>query len=486
MNKSRFSVLITIIALSAAASFFSPAYGQIDLEEGTGRDRLQLETGTDRAEREREYFWEQMTELEKAIDPADYVLGPYDRIQISIFGTESKSYDLVVLPEGDVFLPGIGTIEADGVTLEDFRRRAASKLREYFHDIEIHCHLLVPRTFKVFVTGEVEEPGAVSVFAVDRVSDAIRKAGDITETGSRRRVRVERRDTVITVDLYRVIMRGDMEENIPLSNGDAIHVPPVDKMVNISGPVRRRGRMEFVPGESIREVITLAGGMTGEAVTDSVLLSRAGEGGEFRTFNVDSGNYDMQVSDMDVINIYDRFSSSDRVFVFGAVNDPGRFYISEGEKLSDLIARVGGFQNEADLKAASVERLDREYLRVDLTRTEELNITLRDGDKIYVPRVRRVVAVGGEVRSPGSFEYQGYLTVAHYVGLAGGPTDQGSMSRIKIYSPDGSVRDADRDTYPIRGDVIIVQKSRTRIIGDFFGGVLNMAAIVVSILVLTR
>jgi len=90
------------------------------------------------------------------------------------------------------------------------------------------------------------------------------------------------------------------------------------------------------------------------------------------------------------------------------------------------------------------------------------------------------------VQAPGSFEYQGHLTVAHYIGLAGGPTENGSMSRIKIYSPDGSVIDADRETYPTRGDVIIVQKSRTRVIGDFFGGVLNMAAIVVSILVLTK
>ena len=328
------------------------------------------------------------------------------------------------------------------------------------------------------------------MFAVDRISDAIRKAGDITSIGSSRRVEVKRGDSLFTVDLYRVILSGDMEENVFLSNGDAVHVPPAERKVIVSGPVRRPGSIEMIPGETINGIIELAGGMRGEAVRDSVLLSRAGSGERFATFSISKEDFDMEVKDLDVINVLDRFSSSDRVFVFGAVKKPGRFYISEGERLSSLIARVGGFENEADLKAASIERLNKEYLRLDLTeylsRGDELKIRLRDGDKLYIPNVRRIVAVGGEVQNPGTFQYQGYLTVAHYIGLAGGPTERGSMSRIKIYSPDGSERNADRNTYPTRGDVIIVQKSRSKIVSDFFGGVLNVAAVVVSVLVLTK
>lgn len=482
--------IITLIAVLLLFPEFQALYGQVDMDDEISLDTRMEGRGREQKRSGRELFWEQMTDLEKAIDPSVYVLGPYDQIQISIFGTESKSFELIVLPEGNVFLPGIGSVKADGLTMEEFRGRVSEVLDEYFHDIQIHCHLLVPRTFKVFVTGEVEEPGAVSVTAVDRVSDAVNKAGRITDDGSRRRVQVQRGDSVLTVDLYRVIVTGDMEENVFLSNGDAIHVPPAERKVTVSGPVRRQGILESIEGESISDIIELAGGMKGEAVEDSILLSRAGHGEKFSTFNVTRENYDMEVMDMDVINVHDRFSSSDRVFVFGAVNNPGRFYISSNEKLSDLIARVGGFQNEADLRAASIERRNKEYIRLDLTeyinRNAEVDITMRDGDKLYVPRVQQVVAVGGEVQAPGSFEYQGYLTVAHYIGLAGGPTENGSMSRIKIYSPDGSVMDADRETYPTRGDVIIVQKSRTRVIGDFFGGVLNMAAIVVSILVLTK
>ncbi|MGM0484419.1 MAG: SLBB domain-containing protein [Candidatus Krumholzibacteriota bacterium] len=483
----RMTVLIAVLLLIPQ---FPALRGQVDIENDP-----ELDTRMDEKERERErsgrdFFREQMADLEKAIDPSLYVLGPYDQIQISIFGTESRSFDLIVLPEGNVFLPGIGSVKADGLTIEEFRERVYDVLDEYFHDIEIHSHLLVPRTFKVFVTGAVKEPGAVSVTAVDRVSDAVRKGGGITADGSRRRVKVQRGDTVLTVDLFSVIVSGDMEENLFLSSGDAVHVPPAERMVTVSGPVRRPGTLESIPGESIRDIIRLAGGMRGEAVRDSILLSRAGQAQNFSTFNVTRKNLDMEVRDLDVINVHDRFSSSDRVFVFGAVNNPGRFYISKREKLSDLLARVGGFQNEADLRGASIERRNKEYIRLDLSKyinkSEEIDIRMRDGDKLYVPRVQQVVAVGGEVKTPGSFEYQGYLTVAHYVGLAGGPTERGSMSRIKIYSPDGSVRDADRNTYPTRGDVIIVQKSRTRVIGDFFGGVLNMAAIVVSILVLTR
>jgi len=487
----KYSIVLMLILLIPATLIisFAPVYGQTEIMEDRPEE-LEEQQKRERESREKGFFRDQTADLEKAIDPASYILGPYDQLQISIFGTESKSFDLLVLPEGYVFIPGIGTVEADGLTLEDFKQRAADRLREYFHDIEIYCNLLVPRNFKVFVTGEVEEPGAVSVFAVDRVSDAVRKAGGITSTGSRRMLEVRRRDSVFTVDLYRAIVAGEMEENIFLSNGDAIHVPPAGKHVTVSGPVRRAGTIEMIPGETINDMLELSGGMRGEAVEDSILLSRAGSGARFSTFSVSRENYDMEVRDLDVINVHDRFSSSDRVFVFGAVNNVGRFYISEGEKLSNLIARVGGFQNQADLKAASIERRNKEYLRLDLSkylsRGEDLDISLRDGDKLYVPRVQRIVAVGGEVKNPGSFEYEGYLTVAHYIGLAGGPTERGSMSRIRIYSPDGSVREADKNTYPTRGDVIIVEKSRTRVIGDFFGGVLNMAAIVVSILVITK
>jgi len=246
----------------------------------------------------------------------------------------------------------------------------------------------------------------------------------------------------------------------------------------------------MLPGETINDIIQLAGGMNGKAVKDSVLLSRVVSGDTVTTFSVLADEFDKKLMDLDVINILDRFNTADRVFVFGAVQKTGRFYITEGEKLSNLLARVGSFNNSADLSSASMERRNKEHLKIDLTNYMShgfgQDIRLKDGDKLYIPSVQAIVAVGGEVNLPGSFKYQGDLTVAHYVGLAGGPTEKGNIDRVVIYSTDGLARKAAKDARPNRGDVIIVKKSGARLMAEFFNGVIRLGTVVISVIVLTR
>jgi len=105
---------------------------------------------------------------------------------------------------------------------------------------------------------------------------------------------------------------------------------------------------------------------------------------------------------------------------------------------------------------------------------------------LTIPRIPSTITVGGEVTKPGEFNFNGDLTVAQYVGLAGGPTGDGSMNSVVIYSPDGKSRGAHRDVHPSRGDVIIVKRSHYRILGDLLGGVIRLGTVVISIIVLTR
>ena len=60
------------------------------------------------------------------------------------------------------------------------------------------------------------------------------------------------------------------------------------------------------------------------------------------------------------------------------------------------------------------------------------------------------------------------------------------MSRVVIYSPDGTRRSAHKDTHPARGDVIVVKRSTWSVAGEFFGGLIRLGTVVVSIIVLTR
>ena len=77
-------------------------------------------------------------------------------------------------------------------------------------------------------------------------------------------------------------------------------------------------------------------------------------------------------------------------------------------------------------------------------------------------------------------------TVATYIGMAGGPTADGSMTRVDIYSSDGVKRKASADSRPNRGDVIVVKRSRSKILGAVVSGIVQLGTVVITIIVLSQ
>jgi len=428
--------------------------------------------------------------LEGPVDPERYILGPYDRLLINLMGPEPRTFSLAVLPEGEVFLPGIGAIRADGLSLTEFRDVLTEKVDTYFKNIEIFCYLEVPRTFRVFVTGEVERPGAVEASAVQRVSNAIESAGGIRASGSSRTVMIERNRDTLHVDMARFRLLGDFEKNPFLRSGDRIHVPVGGMHATIRGPVNRPGYYEIVPGESVRDLLDLAGGFRSDAVVDSVLVGRTDSGGLMRTFAVTSPRFGIELQDRDEIGIYNLEGNKRRVYVFGAFESPGRYYLSPGEHLAELLVRVGKIDDMADLENAALERKNGDIIKLDLvdylSPDPKKNLELQDGDVLGMSRKDDRVRVGGEVQQPEGFPHMNDWTVAKYIGMAGGPTKDGSMNRIDIYSPDGVKRKASADSRPNRGDVIIVKRSRSRIFGTLVSGIVQLGAVVITIIVLSR
>jgi len=427
--------------------------------------------------------------LERTVDPDSYVLGPYDEIGVTIVGPEPRSYVINVLPEGDVLIPGVGPVHADGLTLNEFRRALASEVEKYFRNIELYCYLETPALFRVFVTGEVVKPGVVAVSGVERVTDAIEKAGSVKGGGSLRLITLERGGNLIRVDLFRFLNQGDLKDNPFLHSGDRVYVPPGGSHAAISGQVKRPGTYEIVEGETVADLITLAGGFAADALEDSMLVTRI-EGGGVTTMSITKSQFDMPLRNMDEFGVFDRLKGRRFVFVEGATNRTGRFVLAANEGLSELMVRAGGLKYNADISSAYIQKRNGATIRADLkdylSPGPSKNLGLEDGDALTIPFLRSTVTVGGEVNEPGEFAYSGDLSVVQYIGLAGGPTKDGSVDRVAIYSPDGRVRAVDRNGHPGRGDVIIVKKSTYKILGDFFGGVVRIGTLIVSILILNK
>jgi polysaccharide export outer membrane protein len=139
---------------------------------------------------------------------------------------------------------------------------------------------------------------------------------------------------------------------------------------------------------------------------------------------------------------------SQRILVMGEVRAPGEYLLTGDMTLLAALARAGGTGTAASrevLIVRSARRIggnseggsaaDAEIIRVDLSDLQSgnmgLNITLQDGDTVNVPKAQSVF-VSGQVKSPGAYAVERGTTVLQVLSLAGGLTERGADSRVKI------------------------------------------------------
>ena len=134
---------------------------------------------------------------------------------------------------------------------------------------------------------------------------------------------------------------------------------------------------------------------------------------------------------------------SQRILVLGEVRAPGEYQLTGEMTLLSALARAGETTPAAGHEATIVRPRKNpkpgedptEIIRVDLTELQagdmSLNVPLRDGDTINVPKALSVF-VAGQVKSPGAYAVEPGTTVLQVISLAGGLTDRGSDSRIQV------------------------------------------------------
>jgi polysaccharide export outer membrane protein len=134
---------------------------------------------------------------------------------------------------------------------------------------------------------------------------------------------------------------------------------------------------------------------------------------------------------------------SQRIMVWGQVNDPGEYQLAGDMTLLSALAKAGSITPSAGRHAVIVraakkgapEGTEPEIVKIDLNDLQAgnmaLNIPLRDGDTINVPKAQSVF-VSGHVKTPGGYPVDEGMTVLQVLSLAGGLTDRGSDKKINI------------------------------------------------------
>src|SRR5206468_4728108 len=121
----------------------------------------------------------------------------------------SQRLQRVVDRQGRVALPEIGTIQVSGKTLAQLQHTVQSSLRAQFRDVEADVSLARLRTIRVYVVGDVANPGAYDISSLSTPLNALFVAGGPTQKGSLRIVKHYRGSQLIEeVDLYDLLLHG--------------------------------------------------------------------------------------------------------------------------------------------------------------------------------------------------------------------------------------------------------------------------------------
>lgn len=157
----------------------------------------------------------------------DYRIGPGDMLHVSVFEAPQFTADTVVRPDGKISIPLLSDIPLTGLKPEDAQQRLTERLTKFMKEplvtlivVEIHSRI-------VYITGEVQRPGAYPLLGTMNVLQLMTRAGGPTEFAKTKNVYVmhEAGGPHAKVN-YNLILSGKRpEDNLSLIPGDTVVVP---------------------------------------------------------------------------------------------------------------------------------------------------------------------------------------------------------------------------------------------------------------------
>ncbi len=208
-----------------AALFAVSAYGQDAGNQAADLRKQALDQA--RSERRSLLQGSDMTVLEGPIDPSRYILGPGDEFNVNILGSiQERAISLTVLPEGTVYIPLVGGISLNGLTLIEGQELIEKELSTIYKESNIEVFLSAVRNFRVYITGEIYLPGEYIANATTRMSSIIEQAENLTDWANGNVIEIRRRDgSSNTYDYWAYTFNADQGQNPTLLDGDVIFIP---------------------------------------------------------------------------------------------------------------------------------------------------------------------------------------------------------------------------------------------------------------------
>lgn len=464
-----------------------------------------------------------------------YIVDVGDQFSITVVGSADAELEVFVERDGYLQIPKYGRLQVAGLSLSEVEKKVQDFFTTRAIGSESYIQLKSMRDIQVIIIGGVEYPGIYTISGGSNILSAINVAGGIKDSGSFRNISLSREGKAIfNLDLYDLFIDGSQEfARYQLRSGDLVNIHPVSFHVPVSGATNTSALFEVKDGETIQDLVNFAGGFSQNFFGfDYINLYRAGING-FNKQRIENTNLDsMRLLPRDSV-VVPSFNNDIKkvkyVQIIGQVNNPGIYAIEEGDKLSDILKRAGGYTDRAyifggalfrqsainkeklysqlnyqdtvnfvissvgrpntvidqsiipllqeELKSKSYEgRVVAEFDLDIILRNPSLDVSLKDNDKIIIPAIEKVVYMFGDFQNPSNVFYDPEKSLVDYVRSAGGLRDS-AFEDLIIINPDGTTKiyNAGRsilafgqkpDIYP--GSIIYAQRNIGRLDGIQF------------------
>lgn len=161
--------------------------------------------------------------------PSDYLVGPEDVLGILFWRDQDMTGEVTVRPDGKITLPLIGDVQAAGLKPQALRDEIQKAAGKYLTDVNVTVIVRQINSRKVFITGQVTNPGAYPLAGPRTVMQVIALAGGLTEYADSKGITIMRTEGDQTRSYrfnYREVAKGKgLAQNILLKPGDTIVVP---------------------------------------------------------------------------------------------------------------------------------------------------------------------------------------------------------------------------------------------------------------------
>ena len=303
--------------------------------------------------------------------------------------------------------------------------------------------------------------------------------------------------TIATYDFYEFLLKGSLENDIKLLDGDVVFVPFIENTVRVGGAFKRPGNYEVLSGETVDDAIQLAGGFKQDVpLNPKVELSFFDQSSGSRVYkSLEQNELDAKLSGQASINVSSKSGYKvETIKLTGEFVNPGEYAIRPGDTVLDVINRAGGYtedsyseggvflrrsvakmQKDAFLRSAddledtivdivtkgtlnnlseftltpisrlisrlrSEQPIGRMVLNLDylaLKNNPVADFRVQDGDELYIPKRPNSISVVGEVLYSSTLGFDPSLEVNDYINLSGGLKESADSERIFIILPNG-------------------------------------------------